>query len=55
MLKKIFLPWLVIWDLQDQLRWAKHEQEYLRGVIDQLMHERVSLRPKRDSRGRFTK
>ena len=55
MLKKIFLPWLVIRDLQRELRWAKHEEEYHKSVIDQLMAERASLRPKRDSRGRFTK
>lgn len=55
MLKKIFLPWLVICDLERKLRWAKNEEEYYKAVIDQLMKERASLRPKRDKNGRFSK
>lgn len=55
MLKKIFLPWLVIAELERKLMWAKHEEEYYKAVIDQLMKERASLRPKRDNRGRFAK
>lgn len=55
MLKKIFLPWLVICDLERKLRWMQYEEEYHKAVIDQLMAERASLRPKRDARGRFTK
>lgn len=55
MLKKIFLPWLVIAELENKLRWAKNEEEYYKAVIDQLMKERASLRPKRDKNGRFSK
>ena len=54
MLKKIFLPWLVILELESKLRWAKSEEDY-KAVIDQLMAERASLRPKRDKNGRFSK
>lgn len=55
MLKKIFLPWLVIADLEQELHVLRFEEAYLKRVVDQLMAERVSLRPKRDARGRFTK
>lgn len=55
MLKKIFLPWLVISKLERERRYDSHEIEYLNCVIDQLMAERLSWRPKRDARGRFCK
>lgn len=55
MLKKIFLPWLEIRDLERKVRWMQYEEEYHKAVIEQLMAERASWRPKRDARGRFTK
>ena len=55
MLKKIFLPWLVVSELEQQVAIQRFETEYYKSVTDQLMAERASWRPKRDARGRFTK
>lgn len=55
MLKKIFLPWLVVRELDQSVNILRFENEYYRSVIDQLMAERARLRQKRDARGRFTK
>jgi hypothetical protein len=54
MLKKIFLPWLVIGELERQLIMRRAEEAYLRDAINTLMKERARLRPKRDKSGRFT-
>lgn len=55
MLKRIFLPWLVVRELEQQLVIRRAEEQYLRKAIDTLMRERVKRRPKRDERGRFVK
>lgn len=54
-LKKIFLPWLVIRELEQQLVMRRAEESYLRSAINTLMKERLKLRPKRDPSGRFTR
>lgn len=55
MLKRIFLPWLVVRELEQQLVMRHAEEQYLRKAIDTLMRDRVKRRPKRDERGRFVK
>lgn len=55
MLKRIFLPWLVVRELEQQLVMRRAEEQYLRKAIDTLMRERVKRGPKRDERGRFVK
>lgn len=68
MLKRIFLPWLVVRELEQQLVMRRAEEQYLRKAIDTLMRERgrwligwayhtsrYTHGPKRDERGRFVK
>lgn len=56
MLMKIFLPWLVILELEDELAWHRSEQKLLRRIINDLMTRNSQLKamfPRRGKDGRF--
>lgn len=55
MLKKIFMPWAVIAELNQRITFLQSEERYLRDAVNTLMKERLKWKPKRDARGRFTK
>lgn len=55
MMKRIFMPWLVIRELEQKLEQAAVEERMMRKAVSQLMAERAKLRPKRGAGGRFVK
>jgi len=53
MLKKIFLPWAVIGELNQRIAVLESDEKFLRDAVNSLMKERLKWRPRRDKRGRF--